>query len=497
MIDYETYCKIRQYHSERQLTFAQIARELSLDPETVAKWVRVKTFKPRTLQGPRQSKLDAHKAVIQRWLEQHPYTATQILQRLRNECGYTGGFSILKDYIRKVRPLRSPAFLTLAFAPGECAQVDWGCAGTMPVGACSRRLSFFVMVLCHSRMLYVEFFLGEATEHFLAAHQNAFEFFGGTPATVLLDNLKTAVLHHPHGEKAVFNPRYADFAAHYGFEPRACNVRKANEKGRVENGVAYIKKNFLAGLELPGSLSALNTAARQWMDTVANVRIHGETRKKPAELFAIEKPNLKPLPPLPADTGVARTVRATNRCRVVFESNRYSVPSFYASQQLLLKSFAERLCIYHGENLIATHPRCYDRRQDFENPDHVKELLNQRRKARDAQALLSFYALSSRAEEYARQLQERRLNFRQHIAKILALSEAYGRDKVARAIDDAIEFQAFSSDYIANLLEQRERFAPQPGPLHLTRRQDLLDLELAPADLSIYDPAPAYPSNTP
>jgi Integrase core domain len=119
---------------------------------------------------------------------------------------------------------------TLAFAPGECAQVDWGCAGSMAVGSTRRRLSFFVMVLCYSRLCYLEFSLGEATEHFLSAHQNAFQFLGGVPLKVLIDNPKTAVLKHPSGEKPLFHPRYLDFAAHYGFEPRACNVRRPNEK---------------------------------------------------------------------------------------------------------------------------------------------------------------------------------------------------------------------------------------------------------------------------
>jgi DDE superfamily endonuclease len=100
--------------------------------------------------------------------EQHPYSATQIFQRLRAEEAYTGGISILTDYVRRVRPVRAPAFLTLVFAPGECAQVDWGCAGSMAIGSTRRRLSFFVMVLCYSRFCYVEFTLGEAVEHFLA-----------------------------------------------------------------------------------------------------------------------------------------------------------------------------------------------------------------------------------------------------------------------------------------------------------------------------------------
>ncbi len=485
MIDYDTYSKICHYYRERGLSFSQIGGELGIDAETAAKYARMEKFAPRS-GVKRPSKLDPFKPTITRWLERHPYSATQMLQRLRQE-GYTGGFSILKEYVRAVRPVRHPAFLSLAFAPGEAAQVDWGCAGTTCLGVTRRRLSFFVMVLCHSRMAYVEFTCGEALEHFLNCHKNALEFFGGTPSTMLIDNLKTGVLHHRLGEKALFNPRYLDFAAHYRFEPRACNVGKANEKGRVENFVGYVKKNLLAGMELPTSLGAINSAARHWLETVANVRIHAETRKTPMELFAIEKPALHPLPPVAADTSVTRLVRVTNRCRVVVDTNRYSVPAIYACQRLTLKAFPERLCLYHAHNLIASHPRSYERHRDFENPDHVKDLLDQRRRARDAKWLLSFYSLSPHAENYHQQLAARSLNPRLHINKIVALADIYGPDKVARAIEDAIQCQAFSSQYIDNILQQRERPVPQPGPLHLTRRSDLLDLELSPADLTLYD----------
>ena len=487
MISYELYCQIRLLYRERGLSFAQIARELHLDEETVAKWARAKSYTIARTNTLRKSKLDPYKELIQRWLERHSYSATQIFQRLRAEEGYSGGITILSDYVRSIRRVRAPAFLSLSFAPGECAQVDWGCAGAMSIGSTRRRLSFFVMVLCYSRLIYIEFSLAEATEHFLQAHQNAFEFFGGVPEKVLIDNPKTAVLQHPRGDQPLFHPRYLDFAAHYGFEPRACNVRKPHEKGRVESGVGYVEKSFLNGLELPPGLDALNAAARQWLDGIANVRIHGETREKPMELFAVEKAHLKALPSLPADTAITDTVRVNSRFRIRVDTNRYSVPSRYASQRLTLKKFAHQLCVYHEGQLLATHTRSYDRHQDFENPDHAKELLSQRAKARNAKVLLAFYALGPRAEEYYRQLQQRRLNPRVHIAKIMALSEVYGPDKVARAIEDAFEFAAFSSDYIANLLEQRDRLTPPPGPLHLTRRQDLLDVELAPADLSIYE----------
>jgi transposase len=497
MIGYETYCRIRVLHRERGLTFGQIGAELGIDPETAAKYAALPAY-PRRSAARRASKLDPFKPTIVRWLEHHPYSATQIHQRLRADEGYTGGFSIVKDYVRAVRPVRHPAYLSLAFAPGEAAQVDWGSAGVIQIGTTRRRLSFFVMVLSHSRMAYVEFTCGEATEHFLACHRNALESFGGTPGVILIDNLKTGVLSHRFGERAVFNPRYLDFAAHYGFEPRACNVRKANEKGRVENFVGYVKKNLLAGLDLPDSLGAMNTAARHWLDTVANVRHHKETRGQPAELFAtVEEPALRPLPSVPGEISVARTVRVTNRCRVVLDTNRYSVPHLYASRQLTLHAFPDRLCLYHAHNLVATHPRSYERHRDFEDPDHVRELLDQRRRARDAKWLLTFYALSPHSEFYHQQLKARHLNERVHINRIVALTEIHGPEKVALALEDAIQSEAYSSQYIENILEQRARHNPVPGPLHLTRRADLLDLELPAADLSPYDTVQPPDSTTP
>jgi len=485
VIDYETFCRLRQLHREKGLKVSQIAAELHLDPKTVERWLDQPTYRPR--QGTRRpSKLDAFKGQITALLERHPYTAQQLLQQLRQQ-GYAGGYTILKAFVRQVRPVRKPAYLMLEFAPGECAQVDWGSFGSVAVGSTRRRLSFFVMVLCYSRMMYVEFTLSEGMEQFLSCHRHAFEFFEGVVAKVVIDNLKVGVLRHPLGQKALFHPRYLDLAAHYGFEPVACNVRKANEKGRVENGVGYVKKNFLSGLQIP-SFAALHPAAIQWRDTVANVRLHGETHRKPIDLFAQEKPRLRPLPVMPYDCGVVRPISANGCCHVLFDTNRYSVPHRYASQKLTLKLYPEQLLLFHQQKLIATHPRGYDRRQKISNPDHTKELLAQRKQARDQTLLLAFLALSPQAEAYLRKLEDKRLNSRHHLQKIVALSEIYGPDKIGRALQDALAFEAYGCEYVANILEQRERPAAPPGALHLTRRQDLLDLELPPADLTPYEP---------
>src|SRR5215468_266353 len=485
MIDYHRFCQIKHLHDQQGLNASQIAKAVVLDRRTVAYWLTQAHFRPRNPR-PHVSKLDPFKPDIVRLLERHPYSAAQVFQRLR-EQGFDGGDSLVKAYVRTVRPKRQPAFLTLAFAPGECAQVDWGSFGSVPVGQTSRRLSFFVMVLCYSRMLYVEFTVSQTMEHFLACHQHAFDFFGGVPHKVMVDNLKAAVLKRAVGEPPVLNPKYLDFAMHSGFTITPCNVGKGNEKGRVENGVGYVKKNFLAGLEIP-DFSALNPAARHWLDTVANVRLHGETRDKPVQAWHKERPYLRPLPLHPFDSATVSQVRASRQFRITLETNRYSVPAHYAGQALTLKTYPDRLCIYHGDPLIARHTRRYDRCQDVEDPDHPKPLLEHRKKARDHQLFLRFLALLPRAEAYYNKLEERRLNPRHHVRKIVALSDIYAPEAVARALDDALTYEAFSSEYIANLLEQRARFTPEASALHLTRREDLLELNLAPPDLSLYHP---------
>jgi len=490
MIDYQTYCQIRQLYTEKKLSFRQIARELKLDLKTVRKWANRESFQ-KAPPSKRESKLDAFKGEIVRLLERHDYSARQIFQQIK-ERGYSGGYTVVKDFVRQVRPKPKPAFLTLHFEPGECAQVDWGCAGSVPVGATRRRLSFFVMVLAYSRKMYLEFTLAETLEHFLSCHQHAFEYFGGVVQQVWVDNCKVAVLSRT-ADSILFNPRYLDFANHYGFQIRACGVKKPHEKGRVENGVGYVKKNFLHGLEL-SDFKIVNPAARYWLDTVANVRVHGQTQKTPQELFLLEK--LKPLHPLAYEPALIDPVRVNSQFRIKVDGNSYSVPCQYASSRLTLKRFADRLLIYDGVNLVAEQARSYDRNQDYELPDHVQPLLLERKKARDQKLFLRFLGLSSKAGEYYRQLQQRRLNPKHHVQKIVALSELYGIDAVARALEDAFTYQAFSCEYIANILQQRQRPAAEPGALPLTRQQDLLELDLPAPDLSLYD-SKANPEPTP
>ena len=342
------------------------------------------------------------------------------------------------------------------------------------------------MVLCYSRRMYLEFTVSQQMEFFLACHENAFAAFGGVPHRLMVDNLKSAVLQRLVGAAPVFNPKYLDFSRHWGFEISPCNVRAGNEKGRVENAVGYVKKNLLAGLALP-DFSAMHPATAAWLGTVANVRIHRETHQRPIDRFEDERAHLLPLNPAGFDLARVCLVRATKQFRVPLDSNHYTVPSRYAGQRLTLKAHADRVCIYDGDQLVARHSRCMDRHQDIEDPDHAQLLLAQRKSAREQRLLVNFLALSPRAQAYREGLEAKRVNARVHLRKIVALAEIHGTEAVARALDDGLELQAFSAEYIANILAARRRIGPEPAALQLTRRADLLELELPEPDLSIYD----------
>jgi hypothetical protein len=270
---------------------------------------------------------------------------------------------------------------------------------------------------------------------------------GGVPSKIMVDNLKSAVLQRLAGAAPVFNPRYLDFARHHGFAIAACNVARGNEKGRVESGVGYIKKNFLHGLEVT-DFSAVQAAAQLWLDNIANVRIHGETQKRPVDLLAHERTALRPLSPHPYDIAQVSTSVASSQFRITLDTNHYSVPAAYAHRRVTVKAYPDRICIYYDSQLIVRHTRQYGRHQDIEDPEHAKALVAQRSHAREQRLMLRFLALSPDAQAYYDGLEQRRLNARNHLRKILALAEIYAPDAVARAISDGLAFDPIVPGFV-------------------------------------------------
>ena len=222
---------------------------------------------------------------------------------------------------------------------------------------------------------------------------------------------------------------------------------------------------------------------------MANVRLHRETQRRPVDLWREELAHLQAVNARPFDVGRVLALRANRQFRVTLDTNRYSVPARCAGQAVTLKAYPDRVCLYQGETLIARHLRSWERHQDIEDPDHPKVLIAQRRHARDAQVTKRFFALSPLAVTYHAGLLERRGHAMAHVRKIVALADIHGDEAVVRAMRDALAFEAFSSEYIDHLIQARSRQLPKPSPLVLMRRQEVLEIDLPPADLSAYGDA--------
>ena len=198
------------------------------------------------------------------------------------------------------------------------------------------------------------------------------------------------------------------------------------------------------------------------------MRVHSATHARPIDRFEQERSKLRPLNPAGFDLARVAAMRASRQFRVAFETNHYSVPARYAGEQLTLKAYPDRVCLYHRDQLVARHQRSFDRHQDIEDPDHARQLLAQRKSAREQRLLTQFLALSPRACAYYEGLEAKRANPRVHARKILALAELHGTDAVARALDDGLELGAFSAEYIAHMLAARRRIGTEPAALQLT-----------------------------
>jgi transposase len=493
MITYEKFCQIKSLAQTEGFSAAQIARHTGINEKTVRRWLAMSGYQQRP-GVKRPSKLNPFKSVIKRWLEQADFTAIQICQKLRT-AGYTGGKSLVSDYVASMRPSRHRAYRTLTFAPGDVAQVDWGTYESVQVGSSRRKLSFLTVVLGYSRMLYVEFFLQERMEHFLAGLQNAFLYFGTVPRTLMVDNLKCAVFEHRPGLEPVFNARFIDFVSHYGSSAFACNPRRPNEKGQVESGVKYVKGNFLNGMDLSqlpniDPQGAINGQARGWMENIANVREHWELKKRPIDLYNTDQVAMLPLNLVPYDNGITISARVSKRCRVIYDTNRYSVPPRFASRKVNVHAYHDRICIYYQGELIAAHVRSYDRNQQIVDQDHQTELDLEFNRGKQADTLVKFQELDEAAPAFLAQLRNTRFGFLHHVRKILALVEIHGRQAVVEAMHLAIQAEAYSAESILNLIDRRARQAEGKdfvGTISATAQsRALLDIRLPPPNLGQY-----------
>ncbi len=487
MLKRHEFNKIKQLQA-KDIGPTAISRIIGCDEKTVRRWMQRDHYGKESVADESAGKLDPFKEEIRARLHEFPLYTSQKLYQIIEDVGYTGGYTLVKDYVRQVRPPKMKAHGEYEWPIGECGQVDFGPCGLIRVGDTFKQVHVFVMVLSWSRMLYLEFVLRQSMEHFLACHWNAFEFFGSMPRTLRPDCCKTAVIDHTADGKPIYNPRYEDMAGYCGISLDACDPYSPYQKGQVENGIKYVKGNFLCGINLKTmTLDRVNAEARKWRDDTANVRNHRTTGQRPLTMFSKEKAYLVQLPINPYDCSVIKSVAIDKQARFAFESNRYSVPPTYASLKANLHILPDQLRVYYDGRLIASHLRVYEARsRPIVHPDHDRQFSLKEKKKRTQATIMRFIRLDPVAEDYYKGLERKQLNAAHHVRKILAIADQCDHDALVRALRDAHESNAYSSDYIANLVTWRKSLTPLSSPLHLQRHEDLLELTFEESDIDLY-----------
>lgn len=287
-----------------------------------------------------------------------------VLFRELRERGYTGGYTIITDYLR---PLRRSAYETAVrrfeTPPGHQAQVDWGEVGFVETEADRKRLSGFVLTLGYSRALFADLATDQKLGTLLRMHEAAFEELRGVPHEILYDWMKTVALGIDDRGEVRWHPTFLDFARYWGFEPRICRPYRPQTKGKTERGVGYLEGNFILGREANG-LEDLRGQLRGWLWDVANRRVHGTTHRMVYEAWQEEVGHLQPVggqPSYPYEESVERKV--ARDAYVSYATNRYPVPWQLAGQTVKLVERGSDLVVLVDKEPVIRHPLCRDRHQ--------------------------------------------------------------------------------------------------------------------------------------
>lgn len=442
---------------------------------------------PKKSPGKRRSKsrkIDAYRELIAQFIDEDPEVkAPVVLQRLE-ERGFLGRITIVRDYLHTLRgssKKRTP-FIRFESMPGEQFQIDWGHFGAISYGSTTRKLYALAVCEAFSRMLYVEFTHCQKQDTLHQCLVNAFSFFGGAPQKIVVDNMLTAVIERSAGIIR-FNDHFLDFLKIFPITPVACNPGSPHEKGKIENSIKYLRTNFFP-LRSFRDLSEINTQVKDWLDTVANVRIHKTTGERPCERF--KQVHLTPLPdPLP-DCRYTAQVLVHKDFAVRFDANTYTVPPWAIGKRLTLKAESFTVRLFLLDKQIATHKRCFMRNQRIEIPSHVLEVKKLKKRLWHNQDVSAFCSLGKEAVEFLNALIKNHQPIQKSISRLLSLKDQYGSPSLLWAINKAAGLKAFGVDYIENILYQEMTPVIQHPPV--TLKDDTLNhIRLTEPCLAEYD----------
>ena len=354
------------------MNYTQLGRKYHMDPRTAKRYAESPQRPEYTLSERKPSKLDAYKSQIDLWLEEAPYSAVRILEKLL-ELGFDGKYSIVKEYVRsKKMDLDEKATVRFETMPGQQGQMDWGFFEdhTVLEDGQMKKLYCFLLILGYSRMRYIEFVTDMSTNTLIRCHQNAFRYFGGYPEEILYDNMKQVVVKRLlKQEDSTLNRQFEDFAGFYGFKPVLCRPYRGQTKGKVERTVQYVRDNFMVGIKYH-SLNDLNGQALAWCNKV-NAKVHATTNEVPFARLKREKLN-----PLKREYIIDRINlrRVQKDCLISYAGNHYSVPSEYAGKDVAVVALDNMLVAYYGGKQIALHRISYQKKDMVVNARHYRRL---------------------------------------------------------------------------------------------------------------------------
>jgi transposase len=465
-----------------------IARRLKMSRKTVSRMLdRDRAFKESRPRAPRETLLGPYDAALRKLLEDVPeVTAPAALEKLR-PLGYGGGVTIVRARLRTLRPRsRQRAFLTLHFQPGAAAMVDWADFGFALPG-CPRRVNAFVMVLCYSRLLYIEFTLSQAMGSFLRCMDRALRFFHGATELDIFDNMKTVVLSHTPAA-TVFNPRFLEYARVRGLAAHACNPGASWEKGDVERPIGYVRSRFWPG-QHPADLLDLNTKATAWRDTFANNREHEVTGKVPALVFEHEeKVVLAPVRDVPFNTDDIVSVVVSKTFRIRFDRNLYSVPPRLVGQVVLVRATDETVLVFLETKRVACHRRSWGINEDIEDPAHRALAAERKPRAAAAAGVLpaGLEGLGDMGTRYFKVLAAGSRSINREITRLVLLVELFGETPTREAVDEVMRTGHVGAEYVEYVLRHKKGMRPAPPPLRLG--VPALDgIAFHEPDLALYD----------
>jgi transposase len=492
-----------------------IAKEFGLSRKTVSKYVNQQAPPKYRMTNPRCSpKLDPHIEFIERILEadaaapvkQH-HTAKRIFDRLATERGFTGSEQAVRRFVARWKQSqhRPPMFIPLAFPPGRSGQVDFGeayvCLGcqythlepVLRASACQKKLTkvqCFVMRLNYSRRLFVTSFRSANMPSFIAAHRMAFEHFGARPQELAYDNLTLAVKKVLKGRERELTDMFLALVGHYGFDPQFCLPGKegAHQKGGVEGGIGYVRRNWLVPVPHVKDIDELNAyLLKKCQDEMTRTVSGQEVTIQQA--WDMESSHLTKLPAIGMDACVVDVASLDGYGMVRFDNNFYSIPYGSQSLRLLVKAYWNRVEITDGSNVLASHERLYGKQERIFEPEHYFDLLERRPGAvRFAQPLLARTWPKGYWEYFEELVQAKGQSVAgKEFIRILRLHNKHGAPATQEAIAQARQLGASSADAVENILVAMTRPQHNVVPLDLTDRSDLSGYNVISVDLSKYD----------